>query len=179
MRMRGWTAGLAVLAWAGAEAARAGEVWLGLYAHDVDIHVSDSGIEPGPDVQLGWRGDRIQAWRPIGRPSPYVLGSINTQGATSFAAAGLSWKFRLTEQTYFRPGIGLAVNNGPDHFEPDRIDFGSRVTFEPELNLGWRFGRRVAAELSWVHLSHAQLFGEQNPGMDDIGVRLVYSLGAN
>ena len=36
--------------------------------------------------------------------------------------------------------------------------------------------RRISVEGSWVHMSHAQLFGRQNPGMDNIGVRLNLKL---
>ena len=35
---------------------------------------------------------------------------------------------------------------------------------------------RISVEGSWVHMSHAQLFGRQNPGMDNIGVRLNLKL---
>ena len=37
-------------------------------------------------------------------------------------------------------------------------------------------GRRMTIEASWVHLSHAQLFAKQNPGLDTVGVRLNYKL---
>jgi hypothetical protein len=57
-----------------------------------------------------------------------------------------------------------------------RIDLGSRVLFEPELAVGLRLNPQLAAELSWVHVSHAQLFGGQNPGMDFLGARVVLKL---
>ena len=48
--------------------------------------------------------------------------------------------------------------------------------FEPEVGIGVRLAPRITAEASWVHLSHAQLFGKQNPGIDNIGVRVNVSL---
>jgi hypothetical protein len=39
-----------------------------------------------------------------------------------------------------------------------------------------RLGPRTTLEASWVHLSHAQLFGRQNPGMDNFGLRLSVEL---
>jgi hypothetical protein len=39
-----------------------------------------------------------------------------------------------------------------------------------------RSSSKVAAELSWVHVSHATLLSGQNPGMDFIGARLVVKL---
>jgi hypothetical protein len=56
----------------------------------------------------------------------------------------------------------------------DRIDFGSRILFEPEIAVGVQINDRGSAEATLVHLSHAKLFGPQNPGMDAIGVCVNY-----
>ena len=61
-------------------------------------------------------------------------------------------------------------------FRTDRIAFGSRVLFEPELGIGTRINNRLSVEASWVHMSHAQLFGGENPGIDNLGVRLNLAL---
>lgn len=155
--------------------AHAGEIFGGVYAHDVNI-VTQSGIESGVDLQLGWRGERRDGLDFIGRPSPYIFGQINSAGDTSFAAAGLSWMFG--NRFYFRPGIGLAIHNGPNDFDPSgrRIYLGSRVLFEPEIGVGMKIGDRASAEISWVHLSHAQLAGQQNPGLDTVGLRVNYRM---
>lgn len=149
----------------------ADEIFGGLYAHDVNW-VTASGVEHGADIELGWRGPRIL--RPLGGPRPHVFASVNTAGDTHFAAAGISWQIGRT--LYVRPGIGVAVHTGPDHFDftGRRIWFGSRVLFEPELGIGYRVNDRVSVEASWVHLSHAQLFNKENPGLDTVGVRLNY-----
>lgn len=126
-------------------------------------------------MQLGWRGDGIGALSAIGSPSPYAFVSVNTKGDSHFAAAGLSWKFG--DRFYVRPGIGLAVhtNSGANDFTDRRIDYGSRILFEPELGVGYQFSDRLSVEASWVHLSHATLFnGNQNPGLDSVGARLNY-----
>jgi lipid A 3-O-deacylase len=34
----------------------------------------------------------------------------------------------------------------------------------------------VTAEASWVHMSHATLFGKQNPGIDNLGVRVTVGI---
>src|SRR5215203_4449718 len=88
--------GLAALT--AASAARA-EVFAGVYDHDVSTPLTYSGFEPGADIEVGWRGERIESWRAVGRPSPYAFASVNTSGATNFAAAGLSWKFG--DKVYF------------------------------------------------------------------------------
>jgi hypothetical protein len=157
-----------------ASPAQGQELFGGIYVHDVDTGLTRSGIEEGADLELGWRGDRIRALRAIGAPSPQAFVSLNSAGDTHFAAAGLSWK--IGGRIYLRPGIGLAVHTGPGRVVPGdgRIDFGSRILFAPEVGIGARVSDRLSVEASWVHLSHAQLFGPQNPGLDTIGVRLNY-----
>ena len=167
------TAATAALALAAAPAC-AQEVFGGLFAHDVDTGLTRSGVEDGVDIELGWRGERMRFLAAVGSPSPHAYVSLNSAGDTHFAAAGISWKIGGT--VYLRPGIGLAVHTGSDgRFQrPDRIAFGSRLLFAPELGLGVRLDERMSVEASWVHLSHAQLFSRQNPGLDTIGLRLNY-----
>lgn len=156
--------------------AHAGEVFGGLYVHGVDTPFTLGGSpEGGVDVQLGYRGGPVI---PGTKLEPYVFGALNSQGDTSYAAAGLAWKFG--DRIYVRPGVGLAIHNGStrNYSRPgDRdIDFGSRILFEPELGIGARINERLTVEASWVHLSHATLFSRQNPGIDNIGARVNFKL---
>ena len=165
---------LAVSLAAVASPAAAGELFGGLYVHDVDTPLTLSGVEGGADVQLGWRGGKIGR-TPL---QPYIFGAVNTAGETNYAAVGLSARFG--KQIYVRPGLGLAIHTGSAKNREDltngKVDFGSRLLFEPELNIGTDLNDRLSVEASWVHLSHAQLFGKQNPGMDNFGVRLNLKL---
>lgn len=152
------------------------EIFGGILAHDVDTFLTKGGYEDGLDLQVGWRGQPIGALGAIGSPSPYVLASVATGGETHFAAAGLSWKFGT--RLFVRPGIGIAIHSrdGDGLIGNVRTDLGSRILFEPELSVGYQVDDRLAIEAAWVHLSHAQLFSRQNPGMDSIGLRLSYRL---
>jgi len=154
--------------------AAAGELFGGLYVHDVDTPLTLSGVEGGADVQLGWRGGRIGK-TPL---QPYIFGAVNTAGETNYAAVGVSARFG--RRIYVRPGLGIAVHTGSARNVEDptngRVDFGSRILFEPELGIGADINDRLSIEGSWIHLSHAQLFGRQNPGMDNFGVRLNLKL---
>jgi lipid A 3-O-deacylase len=159
--------------------ASAAEIFGGLYAHNVDTPLTlDGHTEDGVDVQLGWRGGGIV---PLFGSSlqPYVFGALNSAGNTSYAAVGLSAKFGRG-RFYVRPGLGLAIHNGSAaHFENPfnhKLEFGSRVLFEPELGIGMRVAPRSTAEASWVHMSHATIFSGQNPGIDNIGVRVNLAL---
>jgi hypothetical protein len=155
-----------------ASPAAAGELFGGLYAHDVKLPTDKSGIEGGADVMLGYRGGRI-AGTPL---QPYIFGAVNTAGETNYVSVGLSAKFG--KRIYIRPGLGLAVHTGSaaNRFRTDKIAFGSRILFEPELGLGAEINSRLSIEASWVHMSHAQLFGRENPGIDNLGVRLNLAL---
>lgn len=154
--------------------ARADQLWLGLYRHDITL--SQTRFEGGEDIKGGWIGDPILGLQAIGAPSPHVLVSKSLSGATNYAAAGLDWTFGRT--LYVRPGIGLAVNDGPRraYREGRRVDLGSPITFEPELAFGVKIAPRLALEASWIHLSHATLFSRQNRGMDSWGLRALVRL---
>jgi lipid A 3-O-deacylase len=162
----------ALLAVAAAAPAQAGELFGGIYKHDVKLPTDKSGIESGADFQVGYRGGRIG-----GTPlQPYIFGAVNSAGDTSYAAVGLSAKFG--HSIYIRPGLGLAVHTGSaaKYYRPDKIAFGSRILFEPEINVGTEVNSRLSIEASWVHMSHAQLFAHENPGIDNLGVRLNLAL---
>ncbi|MBA3729582.1 MAG: acyloxyacyl hydrolase [Sphingomonas sp.] len=150
------------------------EVFGGIYAHAVGTKLSlGSSRESGVDFQIGYRGGNIIRGTKL---QPYVLGALNSKGDTSYAAAGLSWKFG--DRFYVRPGLGVAIHNGSteDFVLDDRIAFGSRLLIESEVGVGARINERLTIEASLVHLSHGQIFGGQNPGIDNIGVRLNLEL---
>ncbi|UUR07051.1 acyloxyacyl hydrolase [Sphingomonas glaciei] len=150
-------------------AASAAELFAGLHAHGVKTPLSlNSDREGGADISIGVRGGRIG-----GTPlQPYAFGQLNTDGGTNFLAAGLSARFG--DRLYVRPGVGVAVHDGSASKVdlPDRLALGSRVLFAPEVAIGVQLNDRVGVEASWVHFSHAQLAGKQNPGIDNLGVRL-------
>ena len=172
--MKAFAAGLGLILLAAATPARADEVFVGFYAHDVDTPLNLRGLGEGADFQLGWRGDRMRSLGGIGSPSPYAFLAVNTAGDAHYAAAGISWK--IGRQVYLRPGIGLAIHTGPtDPNRPEpREAFGSRLLFQPEVAVGVQVSERVSVEASLVHMSHATLLDGHNPGIDNIGVRLNY-----
>ena len=174
MTMTRTLAALAATALSLPASAHAQEVFGGIYAHAVGTKLSlGSSRESGVDFQVGFRAGDI--FRVPGL-QPYAFGALNTSGDTSYAAAGLSWKFG--DRLYVRPGVGLAIHNGStkDFMLDDRIAFGSRILFAPEIGVGARINDRLTIEASLVHLSHGQVFGGQNPGIDNIGARINLKL---
>ena len=164
-----------VLAVCASTPALAGEVFGGLFVHDVDTVLTHSGVEGGVDAQIGYRWDPLMNGK---GPQPYVFAAVNSAGETHYAAAGLSFKFG--GRFFVRPGLGIAVHTGSagnfDHPDHDHIDFGSRILFEPEIGVGFRISERATVEASWVHMSHAQVLSGQNPGIDNFGARLSWKL---
>ena len=157
-----------------ASPALADDVWLGVYRHDVVL--SGPRYEGNEDIKAGWIGNPIDGLRTIGRPSPHVIVSKHIGGQDDYIAAGLDWT--LGTRFYLRPGMGLAANDGkrPTYRGTARVDLGSPITFEPELAFGWHVGPRLRIEVSWIHLSHAQLFSHQNRGLDSWGMRTLLRL---
>src|SRR5687767_3114682 len=152
--------------------AHANELFGGIFIHDIDSPLTASGLEKGADVQLGWRGGRIGA-TPL---QPYAFAALNTAGETNYGAIGISARFG--RRIYLRPGLGVAVHTGSsaNFHRTDRIAFGSRILFAPELGIGTELNDRLSVEASWVHMSHGTLFSRQNPGIDNVGVRLNLKL---
>jgi hypothetical protein len=161
---------VALIAGAFPASAQAGELFGGLHLHDVKTPLDKSGIESGVDLSLGYRGSRLVH----SVLQPYLFAAVNSAGDTNYAAAGISARFGLGGQWYIRPGFGIAIHTGSaaNHFRTDKIAFGSRVLFEPELGIGAKLNERLSMEASWIHMSHAQVFGKENPGIDNMGIRL-------
>lgn len=153
--------------------------------------IYEGGEEDGTaDIQLVYRTAPLR-WAL--KPRLTTKLQINTSGRTSFASVGAEWRQHILRgRIYGQIGIGVTVHDGyrftPDPFAAgisaaeaqrryelyiSRISFGSRVMFNPNASLGVRLNKRWAAELAWEHFSHRQIFNEQNPGIDNVGFRLV------
>jgi len=146
------------------------------------------------DIQLVGRTAPL---RVLLKPRLTAKLQVSTAGRTSFASAGAEWRqHALHGRIYGQIGVGLTVIDGyrftPDPFAPGlsrdealrrydiyrrRTSFGSRVLFNPNASLGVWINPRWAIELAWEHFSHRQTFSETNPGIDNLGLRLVRTLG--
>lgn len=176
--------------------ALAGEAFVGVYAHDVDDGISYGRFEDGAQIVAGVRTTALDELGFIGRPRVHLLAGANTSDGVNYLATGLAWRFNLNRQLYIQPGLGVAIHDGhvnlPSPDEPgltpeerlrriearrNRLDLNSRVLFEPELSVGWKATSRLSLELSWIHLSHGRLAGRYNPGVADVGLRVLYRYG--
>jgi hypothetical protein len=158
----------------------AGEFMLGVYQHDIMDGISHGGhLEHGKDIVFGVRTASLDELSAIWAPHVHLIVGVNTLGETSYAAAGFDWRFKFgpEDRFYFEPGIGGAIHTGSVNL-PSPNDPGlTAAQIEPELALGWKATDRWSVEMSWIHMSHAQLAGPQNPGLGDFGFRAVYRYG--
>lgn len=148
------------------------------------------------DVQLVYRTKMLPIRWAL-KPRLTAKAQISTAGRTSFASLGAEWRQHAFKgRVYGQIGIGVTIHDGyrylPNPFHPGldsaeawrryeiyqtRTGFGSRVLFNPNASIGVRIDRRWAAEVAWEHFSHRQLFSDVNPGIDNVGIRLVRALG--
>lgn len=146
------------------------------------------------DVQIIYRSSPFTK---VLRPRLTARLQLNTAGRTNFASVGAEWRQHiLRNRVYGQAGIGLTLHDGyrhtPDPFVPGlssaealrrydlysrRTAFGSRLLFNPNLSLGVRLNDRWAIEAALEHFSHRRLFSRQNPGINNLGIRLVRALG--
>lgn len=186
-RVAGLVAALAM----GGEAAAAETLKVGALAHNICItNCKNADKEDGPvvDVQVNFRAPGFL--RIVGAPQPYLAVAPNASGDTSFAAAGLEWRWEFVDGWALTPGLGYAVHDGEvknkfpngtpqsTQFAADNVLYGSRDLFRTSLGLEREFGERWSGEAFYVHYSHGQILGSgRNQGTDQLGFRIGYRFG--
>ena len=173
---------------ASAHAGAVDEVKVGLLAHDICIgNCKNADKEDGPivDLQVNFRTPGFLHW--AGGPHPYLALSPNVSGDTSFAAAGLEWRWEFADRWAVTPGLGYAVHDGETSnpfpngsakaaaFSADHVLYGSSDLFRVSAGLERELGDHWRAETYFIHYSHGQILGHgRNQGVDQAGVRINY-----
>lgn len=136
--------------------------------HEDGFDLTAEIVGPVPDVAV---------WRDLSWLRPHAGLTISTQGETSFAYAGLTATAGAATAAFVSLGGGLAVHDGPlskpalQCSRDSDCGFGSRVLLRGALELGWRFDDGRAVSVLYDHASHGGLLGDQNEGVDHIGLR--------
>ncbi|MAN72806.1 MAG: hypothetical protein CME85_15840 [Henriciella sp.] len=167
------------------------EARLGVMQHNICvIDCKNADKEDGPNVQaeLVFAGPDI--FRYIASPRPYVMGSLNTAGDTSFGGFGLLWNWDFATKWSLEPSLGYVIHDGAlespfpqgdprsDAFAQENIYFGSKDLFRTGLALNRDFGPNWGMQVLYEHLSHGQILGNgRNQGVDSVGVRAYWRLG--
>jgi lipid A 3-O-deacylase len=111
-------------------------------------------------------------------PRPQIGGSLNVDGKTSFAHAGLSWTVDITQQVFVEGSFGGVVHNGPtgalDSLPKDRAALGCSPLFRESGSVGLRLSANWSLMATVEHLSNGGLCSD-NRGLTNVGARLGYS----
>ncbi|MEQ8301087.1 MAG: acyloxyacyl hydrolase [Hyphomonas sp.] len=189
---RAYLIGLVILTMAGtASADILDEVRVGVMQHNVCVtDCNNADKEDGPNISAELVLTSPDFLSVILAPRPYVMGSVNTSGNTSFGAAGLIWNFKLTDRLSFEPGVGYALHDGAlespfpvgdpksDAFTSNHVLLGSHDLFRTSLAFNYAIDERWGAQVMYEHLSHGQVLGNgRNQGLDNVGLRVTYALG--
>lgn len=122
---------------------------------------ANAGKEGGPNIELELSSGR--------RVSPFAVVSANTDGGTSFAAAGL--EYTAGGELFVRPGVGLALHDGNINGPPGTLKLGARALFYARLDVGLTVTDYTALALRIEHLSNGHILGDgPNNGLDTVGI---------
>jgi lipid A 3-O-deacylase len=184
-------AACAALALPGANAQSVESVRLGVMNHNIRVtDGKNADKESGVNVDGELRFSSPALLKAIGSPRPFVMASLNSDGNTSYAAAGLQWDIPLSSRWRVESGFGYAIHDGAVNnpypsgtqaavdFSRDHVLLGSRDLFRSSLALTLDLGGPWAVQGLYEHLSHGQILGSgRNQGLDEIGVRAIYRFG--
>lgn len=177
----------------------AGDVRLGLMAHDVDLPGigGAKGKEAGSAVTAEYIFDADWVWG----ARPYVYVSGNLDGNTSHGGFGVNLRHNFENKIYLEWGGGLSYHTGeirvpnPADVDPDdyatgaeaaaeierrfelkhtNIEFGSDVLLRNQIVVGYQFTSELGVELAYEHLSNGRIIGgPENEGIDNVGARVT------
>jgi lipid A 3-O-deacylase len=110
-------------------------------------------------------------------PRPHLGGSVNFDGKTSYAYAGLTWSLDITSQFFVEGSVGGAVHNGDTHpfaTPVDRAALGCSPLFREAGSIGVRLGGNWSMMATLEHMSDG---GDcaPNRGLTNIGARVGYT----
>lgn len=174
-----------------AASAQVSEVRIGANIHDVQILGLGENKEKERSVAINGEVvfDEPEILKWALSPQPYIGGTYNLEGNTSYGGGGLLWRQGFGEKFYGDYSLGLVVHNGnlefdipttPEEFfrfqeqTAQNIEFGSRILFRHQIALGYRLNETYSTELFVEHLSHGNILSSRsNEGLEVIGARIA------
>ena len=107
-------------------------------------------------------------------PRPHLGFSVNSDGDTSQAYAGLSWEWSFWGSWFAGFSLGGSVHDGEtETTRADRKELGCHLLFRESVEFGYRFGGRHSVSLFLDHISNAKLC-DANEGLENTGIRYGY-----
>ena len=148
------------------------------------VMVHSLGYKEGDTIAIN--GELLTSPLPVGfsnrfldfllGPRLHLGGTVNVEGETSFAYAGLTWTLDVTNRFFVEGSFGGGVHNGNLESGPDdSLLLGCRALFRESASLGFRFSQNLSLMATVDHLSHAGLCSDFNNGITTVGGRLGYT----
>ena len=163
--------------------AQISEIRAGVAAHDLGWSIinadGDEELSVAINAEIIFEEPEFLKWALT--PQPYIGGTLNLEGPTSYGGAGLLWRQNLGEKLYGDFAFGLVLHDGilgktfAERLETrsTRNFYGSRILFRQQLTLGLNLSDDWAAEAFVEHISHGGLLSDgPNEGSDAAGVRV-------
>ena len=110
-------------------------------------------------------------------PRPHVGGSLNFDGQTSFAYAGLTWSVDLTPSLFVEGSLGGAFHDGETTTRglPRRVEsLGCTPLFRESGAVGVRLSANWSVMATLERLTNAGACSE-NRGLTNVGARVGYT----
>tara|TARA_Y100001960_G_C14766853_1_gene877497 strand:- start:2578 stop:3060 length:483 start_codon:yes stop_codon:yes gene_type:complete len=156
---------------------------VGILKHAVSV-IGNTTKETGLDGNLEFLWNSPDWLKFLWTPQPHLGFSFNgSSNNTDVAYTGLSWEKIIWRSAFLNFSFGLALHNGKLSYNPDvpfpsdynrHREFGCRVVFRESFEAGWKLPKEQSLSIMWSHYSHAGLCGDQNEGLDNLGVRYGY-----
>ncbi len=148
------------------------EIRMGILAHDVTLWSrtrEEGGVDFNAEFIFGFPGFDLLT----GVVYSNLGLSLNSEGDTSKAYAGLLWEYMWESDIFFNLGLGLAVHDGQLDSSDDKKALGSRILFRIPIEFGLLFTEHQGVSVMFDHVSNGYL-ADPNEGLDTIGVRYIY-----
>lgn len=147
---------------------------IGVLAHDRGF--ASDHHEDGVDLNLEVQFAPLNFF---GSPRPHLGATLNFEGDTSMAYAGLGFRVRETPQWFADLHLSAALHDGPLHKDPvgcklySDCGYGIRVMPRIGLEIAYRISPVASVSLLYDHMSHKWITGGENEGLDHIGLRYL------
>ncbi len=154
------------------------EMKFGVLAHDPGFL---GGKESGADINAEVLFTSPSFLKILLAPRPHIGGSVNTNGQTNQAYAGLTWTWALFRQLakpddalLFGFSFGPGYNDGKTFTrDPHRKSLGWQVMFRESFELGYQLTPRTDVSAFLDHISNGGI-ARANQSINDVGMRVGY-----
>lgn len=117
----------------------------------------------GEDSAAGLRLE-YRSGQPLWKLKP-IFGLSATTDAAVYGYAGLRFDVYFARNFVISPSIAAAA-----YYEGDGKDLGSNLLLRSGLEAAYQFEDRSRLGINFYHMSHGEVFGDDNPGTETFGV---------